>query len=82
MADNYLEKRMEEYRAGKLAPKSRVVYASGAKREPGEFALTFRRCVLWFSEESLSLSGRWQSRSDLSDRQLRYVTRIRNSVRR
>ena len=41
MADNYLEKRMEEYRAGKLAPKSRVVYASGAKREPGEFALTF-----------------------------------------
>lgn len=42
MADNYLEKRMEEYRAGKLAPKSRVVvHAAGAKREPGDFTLSF-----------------------------------------
>ena len=42
MADNYLEKRMEEYRAGKLAPKSRVVvHAAGAKREPGEFTMAF-----------------------------------------
>lgn len=41
MADNYLEKRMEEYRAGKLAPKNCVIYAQGPKRDPGDFKLTF-----------------------------------------
>lgn len=42
MADNYLEKRMEEYRAGRLAPRTRVV-ARGvvARREKGEFVIAF-----------------------------------------
>lgn len=43
MADNYLEKRMEEYRAGRLAPKTRVVVRDTRqmKREPGEYSLVF-----------------------------------------
>lgn len=36
MADNYLEKRMEEYRAGKLAPKNRSIVAH-SRREPSPF---------------------------------------------
>lgn len=42
MADNYLEKRMEDYRAGRLAPKSRVVvHTAAAKRNPGDFVVEF-----------------------------------------
>lgn len=42
MADNYLEKRMEDYRAGRLAPKSRVVvHTVAAKRNPGDFIVEF-----------------------------------------
>lgn len=41
MADNYLEKRMEDYRAGRLAPKSRVVVHAAAKRNPGDFVVEF-----------------------------------------
>lgn len=43
MADNYLEKRMEEYRAGRLAPKTRVVVRDTRqmKRKPGEYSLIF-----------------------------------------
>ncbi|MCM1077438.1 MAG: hypothetical protein NC411_08785 [Bacteroides sp.] len=41
MADNYLEKKMEEYRAGKLAPKTRVVHSAVSRRNPGDFTLSF-----------------------------------------
>ena len=42
MADNYLEKRMEEYRAGRLAPRTRVVARGGVvRREKGEFVVEF-----------------------------------------
>lgn len=41
MADNYLEKRMEEYRAGKLAPKSQRHAAGAAVRKPGDLTLSF-----------------------------------------
>lgn len=42
MADNYLEKQMEDYRAGKLAPKMRGVHvASAPSRNPGDFVMTF-----------------------------------------
>lgn len=42
MADNYLEKRMEEYRAGKLAAKSRtMVHTAAPKHGPGDFTLEF-----------------------------------------
>lgn len=40
MADNYLEKRMEDYRAGKLAPKRQVVHVPVAKKS-GDFCLSF-----------------------------------------
>lgn len=40
MADNYLEKRMEEYRAGKLAPKSSRTTAA-PQRKPGEVTVAF-----------------------------------------
>lgn len=40
MADNYLEKRMEEYRAGKLAPKSTRT-AAAPQRKPGEVTVAF-----------------------------------------
>ena len=42
MADNYLEKRMEEYRAGRLANKSKVVVKSVAKGRPGDVVVNFR----------------------------------------
>ncbi len=41
MADNYLEKRMEEYRAGRLANKSKVVVKSVAKGRPGDVVVNF-----------------------------------------
>lgn len=41
MADNYLEKRMEEYRAGKLAPKSSRTVAAVARHRPGDVVLAF-----------------------------------------
>lgn len=42
MADNYLEKQMEDYRAGKLASKPRVVRPAAASvRRPGDFILPF-----------------------------------------
>lgn len=42
MADNYREKRMEEYRAGRLAPRTRVVARGGVvRREKGEFVVEF-----------------------------------------
>lgn len=42
MADNYLEKHMEDYRAGKLAPKTRAVHvASAPSRNPGDFVMAF-----------------------------------------
>lgn len=42
MADNYLEKQMEDYRAGKLAPKTRAVHvASAPSRNPGDFVMAF-----------------------------------------
>lgn len=42
MADNYLEKQMEDYRAGKLAPKTRAVHvASAPSRNPGDFVMMF-----------------------------------------
>lgn len=40
MADNYLEKRMEEYRAGKLAPKAGKSYVA-RQRKAGEFVVAF-----------------------------------------
>lgn len=40
MADNYLEKRMEEYRAGKLAPKRQIVHVPVSKKS-GDFCLSF-----------------------------------------
>lgn len=40
MADNYLEKRMEDYRAGKLAPKRQVVHVPVSKKN-GDFCLSF-----------------------------------------
>ncbi len=40
MADNYLEKRMEEYRAGKLAPKITRT-AAAPQRKPGEVTVAF-----------------------------------------
>lgn len=40
MADNYLEKKMEEYRAGKLAAKPRVPRTAPA-RKPGDLTLNF-----------------------------------------
>lgn len=40
MADNYLERRMEEYRAGKLVPKRRAVSGSVSRKE-GDFILSF-----------------------------------------
>lgn len=42
MADNYLEKQMEDYRAGKLAPKTRAVHVTSAPlRNPGDFVMAF-----------------------------------------
>lgn len=41
MADNYLEKRMEEYRAGRLAPKTTVKRNGTAARRPGDLILNF-----------------------------------------
>lgn len=44
MADNYLERRMEDYRAGKLAPAHRrAVSAARAVRREGELILKFPR---------------------------------------
>ena len=40
MADNYLEKRMEEYRAGKLTSKGGKTYVA-RQRKAGEFMLAF-----------------------------------------
>ncbi|MCM1092652.1 MAG: SDR family oxidoreductase [Lachnospiraceae bacterium] len=40
MADNYLEKRMEEYRAGKLAPKRQIIHVPVSKKS-GDFCLSF-----------------------------------------
>lgn len=40
MADNYLEKRMEEYRAGKLAPKITRT-AAAPQHKPGEVTVAF-----------------------------------------
>lgn len=41
MADNYLEKRMEEYRAGKLAPKVRRVVHTSSAPVDGALILNF-----------------------------------------
>lgn len=44
MADNYLERRMEDYRAGKLAPAHRSAASAGrAVRREGELILKFPR---------------------------------------
>ena len=40
MADNYLEKRMEEYRAGKLTSKGGKTYVA-RQRKAGEFVVAF-----------------------------------------
>lgn len=57
MADNYLEKRMEEYRAGKLAPKTRVIVRDNRPMKPGEgaYSLTFppMRVVIFGGETAM-----------------------------
>lgn len=83
MADNYLEKRMEEYRAGKLAPKSRVVvHAAGAKREPGDFTLSFPKLNAVVIGGPTELAGMLVGYSEALMPQWRSATLIRSGARR
>lgn len=55
MADNYLERRMEEYRAGKLASKPRASKAGVARKE-GDVTLNFKGLVAVVLGGSVSLA--------------------------
>ena len=57
MADNYLEKRMEEYRAGKLASKGGKSYML-RQRKAGEFVLAFPPMSVLVLCEDAALAGR------------------------
>lgn len=57
MADNYLEKRMEDYRAGKLAPKTRVAHTVTPARMPGDFTLSYPELRALIFGGSVGLAG-------------------------
>lgn len=57
MADNYLEKRMEDYRAGKLAPKAHRCVTVTQRRNPNDFVLSFPQLRVLILGGALPLVG-------------------------